>query len=175
MGRTKGRDKERSPRVQHSWEGFTGTALLDSADAPQVMEEEHLDCQGRKRLFRLTEQFFGSFAFLQAEEIRKGQPTGWRFRVRYDPEREVPPYYQLRKRLDERLGTRDLVCDPDSKRLQVMNMLIRAQVGFTEDPSVEGPPVIVDGEIISWRKFGEILASYEGWGLRIQITEEGEE
>ena len=139
------------------------------------MEEEHLDCQGRKRLFRLTERCFGPFAFLEADEIHKGQPTGWFFRLRYDPEQEMPPYYQLRRRLDELLATRDLVRDPATKRLQVMNHLIRLQVGYAEEPSVEGPPVIVDGEVISWREFGELLASYEGWGMRIQIVEEGEE
>jgi hypothetical protein len=52
--------------------------------------------------------------------------------VRFDPERETPPYYEIRKRLDERLATRDLVRDPATKRLQVMNMLIRAQVGVTD-------------------------------------------
>ena len=56
----------------------------------------------------------------------------------------------------------------------MLTNLIRAQVEFARDPR-KGPPLIVDGDTITWRELGEMLSSYEGWGLRIEITQGGDE
>ena len=56
----------------------------------------------------------------------------------------------------------------------MLTNLIRAQVEFARDPR-KGPPLIVDGDTITWRELGEMLSSYEGWRLRIEITQGGDE
>ena len=140
-----------------------------------VMEEDHLDCQGRKRRFRVQELERGSASLLEVEEIRDGQPIGWRLVFQFDPEREMPPYYAARRKLAERLATRDVVRDPETGTLRDLNRLIRAQIGFASDSDAAGPDLIVDGEVVSWEELGSMLKTYEGFGLRIEIRESGEE
>ena len=141
---------------------------------PEAMDEYHLDHQGRKRLFRLRNYERGWGSFLEAQEFRKDEPTGWRFALRCDAEIAIAPWGEIREKLRQRLATRDLVRDPDSGELQVLTNLIRAQVEFARDPR-KGPPLIVYGDTITWRELGEMLSSYEGWGLRIEITQGGDE
>lgn len=141
---------------------------------PEARDEYHLDHQGRKRLFRLRNYERGPFSFFEALEVRNGDPTGWRFAVHYDPESGIVPWAEIREKIRQRLATRDIVRDPDSGGLRVLANLIRAQVGCAKDAR-KGPPLIVDGETVTWREFGQLLSSYEGWGLRIQITNGGDE
>lgn len=157
--------------VFHPWE-VQQVPAEPRPELPSVMEEYHLDCRGQKRLFRL--ELRDAPPLLDALEIRDGQPTGWRFKERWTPDLDMPPYYAIRQKIAERLATRDLVRDPDTGRLTVLDWKIRAQVSYAEEEE-PGPPVIVDGEVISWTELGEMLKSYEGWGLRIEITEQGEE
>lgn len=160
----------------HPWESHD--AVPDRGkdeDSPPEMEEYHLDCQGKKRLFRLGSYGGGMLTFMEACEIRDGSPTGWRFKHRWDPAMEAPPYYQLRQKIAERLSTRDVIREPDSGRMTVLDRLIRAQVSCAEEPDATGPDVLIDGEVVTWEELGEMLSTYEGWGLRIEIREQGEE
>jgi hypothetical protein len=51
-------------------------------------------------------------------------------------------------------------------------MRIRAQIDMRGEAAA-GPDLRVDGEVITWAELGTLLESYEGWGLRIEITEAG--
>ena len=48
--------------------------------------------------------------------------------------------------------------------------MVRAQIGFAGDEG-GGPPVLVDDLELSWAELGRLLASYEGWHLRIEIID----
>jgi hypothetical protein len=91
--------------------------------------------------------------------------------VVYSEETQAPPHYELRQKLAERLATRDLVSDPDTGQMEILNMLLRAQVGPSAEGSA-GPSLFIDDQELTWEELGQILQTYEGWGLRIQITEE---
>lgn len=143
----------------------------EEGDVPERMEEYHLDCRGKKRKFRLTNCGRGMASFLEAQELRQGEPGGLRLVVSYNEETQAPPYYELREKIAERLATRDLVRDPDTGRLEILNMKIHAQVGPSTDGSA-GPVLFVDDQEITWEELGHILQTYEGWGLRLQVTEE---
>jgi len=152
--------------------------VADQAGAeemPPEMEEYHLDCQGKKRLFRLRSYGGGMLAFMEACEIRDGSPTGWRFKHQWDRDTESPPYYQLRQKIAERLSRRDVVREPDGGELMVLDRVIRAQVSCAEDPDAPGPDVLIDGDAVTWEELGQMLSSYERWGPRIEIREQGEE
>jgi hypothetical protein len=138
----------------------------------EVMEETHLDCQGRRRLFRLQIYGGGIATFLAATEVIDGDPAGMRLVLRYNEETEPPPYGEIREKIADRLSTRDIVRDPESGDRQVLNGLIRAQITCDLEGDVEVPLLIVDGEQITWEELGRLLMTYEGWGLHIKITEE---
>lgn len=141
-------------------------------DYPEVMEEHHLDCQGRQRLFRLRIYGGGVATFLTATEIMEGDEKGMRLLMRFNEDTEPPPYGEIREKIEERLATRDLVRDPNSGNLVVLNGLIRAQITCDPDSGSEFPLFLIDGEEITWEEMGRLLMTYEGWGLRIKITEE---
>ena len=144
-------------------------------EEPQVLEECHLDCQGRKRHFRLQEHRRAFLSFLEATELIDGEPVGMRLVEHFNAEGQLPPYYQIRRRIAERLATRDLVRDPETGRLTDLHMRIRAQVHRGGEDRGEGPELLIDGEVVSWAELGNLLNTYEGWGLRLEITEAGEE
>jgi len=162
------------PTLFHPWDLDEETAEGRTLPEPEAMDEYHLDHRGKKRLFRLRNYERGSGSFLEAMEVRKSEPTGWTFRLHYNSDVQMAPYYEMRTRLRERLATRDLVRDPDTGELSNLTNTIRAQVSSGQDPR-RGPPLLVDGELITWRELGQLLRAYEGWGLRIQITDTGEE
>lgn len=138
-----------------------------------TMEDTYLDCRGERRHFRLEERLVPTGALLRAEEIRDGEPTGWSFELVHNPE-EVPPYAELRDRIRQRLATRDLVRDPDTGALEPLTQLVRAQIGVSNSETGK-LFLLVDGEEIEWTELGQMLMSYEGFGLRLEITEQGEE
>ncbi|MFH1469097.1 MAG: hypothetical protein ABIO70_32215 [Pseudomonadota bacterium] len=138
----------------------------------EVVEEYHLDCQGQKRLFRLEIFGSGQDAFLCATEVCGGEPSGLRLRARFHEGVDPVPWGRLRNAIARRIATRDLVTDPDHGGLHLLTGLIRAQL--VPDPAdPDGPPaVLVDDLRLSWAQLGRVLSTCEGWGLRIEVTEE---
>ncbi len=149
----------------HFWKEVLMKEAQEEEEGPTVMEEYHLDCQGRKRLFRLIDFRRGPHSFLRADEV----PEGLHFSVSYDESQEVAPWYRIRKKIAARLATRDIVRDPGSGRLEVLDMLVRAQVGPTDDDGL--PELVIDDEQLTWEQLGQILSTYEGWELHIRIEE----
>ena len=172
--RGNGGDEGEVPGVIHPWE-YDRVSGRGWPGKPKVTEEHHLDSQGRRRLFRIEESFQPTGAWLEAVEVRDGAPTGWSFRMSFDPEVERPPYRELREKVQARLATRDLVRDPDAGRHEVMDLIVRARVLRPGGEGSAGPDLIVDGEPVTWEELGRAIEPYEGWGLRIEIVDGGEE
>lgn len=146
-------------------------ALAEKDDDQEVMEEYHHDCRGKKRLFRIQRYGGGVATFLAAQEILDSDDPGMRVILRFNEETEPPPYGELRTKIAERLATRDLIRDPENGRLEALTGLIRAAITSDHDTDT-APMLVVDGELLTWDELGELLTTYEGWALRIQITDE---
>jgi hypothetical protein len=129
--------------------------------------EEFLDCTGCIRRFRLS--VYANGRFLEAAEQREGGEPGLRFSLPTGAD-GVPPWGGMREALRNRLAQRDLARDPRSGRLEILTGVVRAQIGFAGDEGA-GPPVLVDDLELSWVELGRLLASYEGWHLRIEIID----
>jgi len=140
-----------------------------SEDADKVMTEDFLDCNGKTRVFRLGLSVHEDF--LQAMELKDGEPTGFRFFLEVEPDRP-PPWGEMRCKIRKRLSQRDLVRD-DKGELQDLHRLIRAQI---TDPRERSTPILlIDDMEVAWEELGEMLMTYAGWGLRIQICDSGDE
>ena len=159
------------------WETADGLLEEDEPDLDRtyVMEEYHLDCRGKKRLFRLDEYGHGPASFLSAWEVRRGKVPGLRFVMRYDESTEVPPYGEIREKIADRLAVRHVIRDPETQGWTPLNLVIRAQIGESDEYHALGPDLVIDDEDITWEELGNMLRSYAGWGVRIQITGAGEE
>ena len=99
--------------------------------------------------------------FLYASELKDGEPTGWRSMIKFTPELEEPPFYEMRQRLSARLAKRDLVRDPDTGHLEILNDVIRGQIMHGEESDL-APSLIVDGEEISWDERSKSLSVHVG-------------
>jgi len=149
-------------------------AALDEVNQPGRGgdEETFLDATGHKRRFELQVYGGGPVTFLSARELRADERPGLRLLQRFDEATENPPFGSLRDKIRGRLATRDLARDPDNGRLQLLTGDIRAQL-VTDDAHPAGPPaVIIDDEILSWEDLGLLLSAYEGFGLRVRVTDE---
>ena len=169
-----GREDGAEPPVVHPWD-FDKVSGRGYPGKPKVTLEQHLDAQGRKRLFRLVESHGPLGSALEAEEIRDGEPTGWTFSIRFDPDVDVAPYGPLRDRLAERLAVRDVVRDPDTGLPQILDRLVRARIVAPLQPDAACPDVLVDGDRLTWEELGRTMMPYEGWGLRAELAAPGEE
>jgi hypothetical protein len=173
----KGNGSGNGGSVMHPWEFHQGPTSPEGPppDEPRVMEEFHIDCQGRRRHFRLQEHHRSFMSSIDATEVIEGEPIGMRLVEHFNDELQMPPYYEIRRRIAERLATRDLVRDPETGRLTDLHMRIRTQVHRGGESRGEGPDLLIDGDVVTWADLGNLLNTYEGWGLRIEITEAGEE
>jgi hypothetical protein len=102
--------------MMHPWEFHQGPPSPEGPppDEPRVMEEFHIDCQGRRRHFRLQEHHRSFMSSIDATEVIEGEPIGMRLVEHFNDELQMPPYYEIRRRIAERLATRDLVRDPET-------------------------------------------------------------
>lgn len=141
------------------------------SDDDGVMVDEYLDCAGKTRRFRIEP--FAEGLFLSAVELRD-DPDGGGFRIVLPiADGELPPYGEIRRRIRERISRRDLVWNKQKRRWQVLRDTICLQVDDEDD---EGTPmVLVDDTRMSWTELGKILKPYNGFGLRLQIVDAGDE
>jgi hypothetical protein len=78
--------------VMHPWQFHTAPPAAEgpAPGSPRVMDECHLDCQGRRRHFRLQEHHQPFRSLLSATELLDGEPIGMRLLQPFNDEREMP-------------------------------------------------------------------------------------
>jgi hypothetical protein len=140
------------------------------ASTSEPMIDMYFDCAGRKRRFRL--ELVAEGLFLEAFEMRDDEREGLRF-IMAVRDGELPPYGQMRDLIRERLSQRDLIRNPETRRLENTRRTVRAQIH--SGPEGTDPTLIVDDLQLTWRELGQVLARYGGFGLRLEICECGEE
>ena len=118
------------------------------------------------RTFRLT--VYAGWQFLEAVERRDGTWTGLRFVLPVAPG-EAPPCGEMRARIRAWLARRDVARDPRAGQLELLARSLRGQIESVADD--DGPTVLVDDLEIGWSELGGLLASYEGWHIRIEIRD----
>jgi len=138
-------------------------------DDPESMIDEYLDAAGVVRTFRLT--VYAGGGFLEAVERRDDTWAGLRFVLPVQAG-EPPPWGEMRARIREWLARRDVARHPRSGRLELLARSLRGQIDSVTHE--EGPTVLVDDLEIGWSELGRLLASYEGWHVRIEIRDPSE-
>lgn len=137
----------------------------------ETMEDEFLDCTGKKRRFRL--QSYAGGRFLDATELLDGQAVGMGFVMPAGVD-GVLPWGEMRAKIRARMAERDIARDPDTARLEILRGLVRAHIHSvpqSDDKDEHGPVLIVDDRKITWRELGEMLVGLEGWSLRLEILD----
>lgn len=141
------------------------------------MTEDHLDCSGKKRNFVVRSYGTGAGLFLEAVEMHTSEARGLRIVMRADADGRLP-YGEIRERIRSRLSERSVARDPDTGRLEILNRTVRCQItdeNVDRDDEASGPNLYVDDQLITWTDLGRMLVSYNGFGLRIEVRDPGEE
>lgn len=142
----------------------------------EPMVDEYLDCCGKKRRFKVQTRLTPGGEFLYGEEERDDDNPGLRFVMRV-PADDLPPLGELRDKIRERLSSRDVARNPDTGRIQMLTRHVRAQITTPSDGynSGAGPGLVLNDDVITWEELGQELQTFEGWGVRIEIRETGNE
>jgi len=114
---------------------------------------------------------------LRAFEVKEGAPCGYEFSVMAEgDETNVSLVGRLLEKVRKGLSCQNLEpCDITTGGLAIKDMTVRGRIEWDEEEDARIPCLIIDGKPISWKQFGYMLKSFEGWQFRLEILDESEE
>lgn len=137
---------------------------------------EMTDTAGAPHRFHFCVRLNGEQVALEAFELKNGAPGGYTFEVLGDPEGDLFALMaQLIERMRRALARRHLELDEGSARLQIAEFLVRGRIEWDENEDGRVPLLVIDGREVTWEQFGQMLMSYEGWQLRLEIKDPSDE
>jgi hypothetical protein len=112
---------------------------------------------------------------IYALEIKKGRPEGYQFGIAGAHDADVMELFsQLYARIRKGLGQQHLKRDRRFG-LSIKDMNVRGRIEWDDKTGGELPSLIIDGQDISWREFGRMMMSFEGWHFKLEIFDRTEE
>ena len=110
---------------------------------------------------------------MDAFELKDGQQTGYKFQIIGDPEEDQFALLgRMIGRIRKTLSVKYIKDNGDGYGVQITDMMVR---GRFECDDAYMPSVVVDGQEISWEKFGRMISSYEGWQFKLEILDRSDE
>lgn len=110
---------------------------------------------------------------LGAFELVDGRPGGYQCKVIGDFDEDAFALCgRLVERIRRRVGKLDLE-DHEGNLGMPHGRPTRGRIDYS--PDEDRPVVVIDGREMSWRQFGEMWQSYEGWHFRVEMVDPTEE
>jgi hypothetical protein len=135
------------------------------------------DLDGVEHEFAFTTRHLGDRVVIAAQEVRRGRKGERDFEiVSQDPEADVLELFaRLVQKIRRALGRRHVVIGPEGLEI-TDGHVVRARIGtwVSDDDRLE-PRLVIDGKDVNWADFGEALAQYEGWELKLEMHGKEEE
>ena len=134
------------------------------------------DTDGVNHTFHFQTRLFGDKVHIQALEIIKGGPKGYKFSVHGEAEDDLFGLFEkLVNRMRRELERRHIEAS-DLTRYRITNEdVVRGHI--TRDNDIDGavPCLVIDGKELSWDEFGIMMMAYEGFHFKLEIFEGTEE
>lgn len=132
------------------------------------------DCTGEAHEFQFRTCLLGSMVSLEAFELKRGEPAGYRFQILGDPDDDLLSLLgHLVERMRRSLSVKHLVASDHG--LQIADQTVRARIEWDETQDGRVPLLVIDGRDVSWEEFGRMLMTFEGWQFRMEIGDRSEE
>lgn len=127
----------------------------------------------RVHVFQFRSMLCPTGRLLEAFELVDGRPGGYQFKVIGDFDEDAFALCgQLVERIRRRVGKLDLE-DHDGHLILPHGRPTRGRIDYSPDEDM--PVVVIDGRVMTWRQFGEMWRSYEGWQFRVEMVDPTEE
>ena len=138
------------------------------------------DPEGVDHKFHFTVRHLGDRVAIEAFEIKEGQKGGYEFSHIGDLDEEI---FNLFAKLVERilmgLHRKHIEWSDITKSWQITEddiVLGTITCDLESDDDYGHPPLIViDGKEISWKDFGRMLMTYEGFNFKLEIFDRSDE
>ena len=137
---------------------------------------ELADAAGKTRQFHFEVRLGGDHVALEAFELVEGAPGGFQFQVMGDPDEDL---FELMGRMVPRIrkliGQQHLKPEPYMKGLHIADLLVRGRITWDANEDGRVPMLVIDGQEITWERFGKMLMGFEGWQFKLEIKDRSEE
>ncbi len=141
------------------------------AFSPVTME----DCEGVRHRFEIRTMLMGELVTLRAVEELGNGAVGYEIEVLGNPEDDPMELFQrLYERLHRELGRKHLVETDLGTRIGE-DLVVRARITWDDKSDGRVPLLVIDGRTVTWDELGRLLMSCEGWNVKIEIFERGDE
>lgn len=142
--------------------------------APIVLE----DGAGRRHQFHFRTRHGGDHVAFETFEVEGGIPSGYRFQLLADPDQDpLESFQRLLQGMRRALARRHI--EEGEHGLQIAKSkegwIVRGQVEWDEGAEGRLPRLIVDGRSHSWDEVGQMLMSFEGFHLKLEVHDQSEE
>ncbi|MBG6075357.1 hypothetical protein [Polaromonas sp. CG_9.11] len=149
---------------------------IDNFDNHGIDPISLLDVAGVSHIFHFRTRLMGAdMVVLEAFELEVGTPSGYRFQMVADPyEDRFTQLGRLVQKIRRSLAIGYLA--DTAHGLQIKDMEVRGHI--EADLSDEGslfdsraPMLIIDGREVTWKEFGHMLMTFEGYQFKLQIAD----
>ena len=148
---------------------------LDKFEHVRFEPVELADCTGEAHVFHFRTRLFGPGVALDAFELRDGYPAGYQFQIIGDPQDDL---LVLLGRLIEKIRRALSIKHVKNGELGLQiadHLVVQGRIGSDGTPGDRAPLIVVDGREITWREFGHMMLSCEGWQFKLEIRDKSEE
>ena len=137
------------------------------------------DADGVPHEFRFFVRLLGDGIALAAHEIKDDDREGYEFHViGPDPEGEpLELFRQLFEKMRRALAQKHLQRVDGFGLRFAESGIVRGRVSSDPDHDFgdQVPMLVIDGEPISWKRFGQMLMTYEGFSFKLEVYDNSEE
>jgi len=113
---------------------------------------------------------------LDAFEVQDGDRAGYQFQIIGDPEEDMFAMLgRMVEKIRKALSVKHIRNAGDGHGLQIADMTVRGRIECDLSEDIRMPCVVVDGQEISWKDFGRMIISFEGWQFKLEILDRSEE
>ena len=132
------------------------------------------DCRGKEHQFHFRTRLLGGIVALEAFEVREGNPEGYQFELIGDSEDDLFALLgRLVQTIRKALSVKHI--EDGEHGLQIIDQMVRGRIESSCSDYDSEPVIVVDGREISWKDFGRMLMSFEGWQIKLEIVDRSDE
>lgn len=136
---------------------------------------EMRDAVGGSHRFHFRVHHLGDQVSLEAFELKEGAPGGYQFQILRHAEADLFGLMgQLIERMRRSLAQQHLEKD-EQFGLVIKDSLVRGRIDFDSNEDGRVPLLVIDGQEVSWEKFGRMVMGFEGWQFKFEIRDRSEE